>query len=184
MNPRYLNMFRVYCVALQQLWANNWLYFVHHTWALVFRACPSQHHIIWFCCLLMVSSFSIALSVFTKITFFIKRGVGFQVLGCIFATSFVLHCQSLPCGFFLVSCPVSVDRHPRVLWKRWVQTLCHCTDHCEGWDLYHMKWEHCISGAMKPNFHYFSIFYGHSHAVKMSGVKMLAAEMSIARVPT
>lgn len=59
---------------------------------------------------------------FSKISFFIKKDFSFQVLGCMFVTSFVLHVKAsytVVCSWH--NCHMSFDRWFKVLWEMWVQ---------------------------------------------------------------
>ena len=101
---------------------NNWFYFVGCTWKLVFQVFHSLRSILY-SCLLIHSLFSIR-KIFTKISSFIKRGISFQTLGCVFVTELcVALWKPLLCCVYLACCHTSVDRGSKVLWETWVQ-LC------------------------------------------------------------
>lgn len=61
-------------------------------------------------------------SFLAKFSSFIKRGIRFQILGCLSVTGFVLNWESLlHCCVFLAYRHLLVDSYSKVLWEIWVQ---------------------------------------------------------------
>lgn len=55
-----------------------------------------------------------------KSSYFIKRGINFQILGCMFVKELcTVWWKPLHCCLFLAYCHRSTDRHYKVLWKMW-----------------------------------------------------------------
>ena len=138
-----------------------------------------------------------------KISSFIRRGISFQILGCMFIPKLCIALwKPLHCCVFLASCNMSVDKHSRVLWEMWVQIcnfqalnlfLLHCSvlqnqKPALGANHHHLSWFLYDIYQNKLSTSHFT-FYGKivlwpiSYAGKMFTAKMLAAKVLTVKIP-